>query len=88
MTSQKEKDEIWEKGHKIRGRDPNLYRKDNFRNVIYKPSYGLNSPMGWEIDHKKPFDKKGTDTKWNKRPLQTEANRRKSSKYPYKPKKK
>jgi len=33
-------DEVWEKGKKIPGRDPDLYRKDPAGNVIYKPSYG------------------------------------------------
>jgi len=88
MASKKEINEVWEKGHKIIRKNPNLCRKDDYGNEIYKPSYGKNSPKGWEIDHKNPPSKTGTDTKRNKRPLQTTENRRKSNKYPYKSKRK
>lgn len=36
-------DQIWDKGSVIRGKNPDLYRKDKFGNEMYKPSYGLNS---------------------------------------------
>lgn len=28
MSYQKKKDDVWEKGQKMRGKDPNLYRKE------------------------------------------------------------
>lgn len=74
--------EVWEQGKKIPGKDPDLYRKDEAGNVIYRPSYGKNSEMGWEVDHKKPVDKRGTDNLRNLQPLQTEENKKKSNDYP------
>lgn len=34
------KEKIWEKGIPVRGKNPNLYRKDKLGNVMYKHSYG------------------------------------------------
>lgn len=81
--TQKELDQIWEKAEEVPGKNPNLYRKDELGNLIYKPSYGKHSEMGWEVDHKKPKAKGGTDNLRNLRPLGTEANRSKGDKYPY-----
>ena len=39
-------DKVWEKVKKIRGKDPKLYKQDSYGNVMYKHSYGKNSPMG------------------------------------------
>lgn len=74
-------DRIWEKGEVVRGKDPDLYRKDDLGNTIYRPSYGKCTPMGWEVDHSKPVSKGGTDHLNNLRPLQTNANRSKGDKY-------
>ena len=73
---------VWNKAGKVRGKDPNLYRRDVFGNVIYKPSYGKDSDMGWEVDHKKPLAKGGTDHRRNLQALQTKANKEKGDKYP------
>ena len=88
MASKKEIQKVWEKGKKIRGKNPNTYRKDEQGNEIYRHSYGKNSEKGWEIDHKKPKNKGGSDSLRNKQPLQTSENKRKSDKYPYKNKSK
>jgi 5-methylcytosine-specific restriction endonuclease McrA len=77
----KRKDEVWDKLSKVRGKNPKLYRRDKFGNVIFYPSYGKSSPMGWEIDHSRPKSKGGTDHLNNLQGLQTSANRRKSNKY-------
>ena len=81
MSYQEKKDQVWDKGQKIRGKNPDLYRKDIKGNVIYKPSYGKPTEMGWEIDHSKPQVKGGTDHLNNLQPLQVEANRSKGDKY-------
>ncbi len=86
MPSKKEIDKVWEKGKPIKGKNPNTHRKDRYGNEIYKPSYGKNTEKGWEIDHKKPIKKGGSDSMRNKQPLKTEENRKKSDKYPYKKK--
>lgn len=77
--------EVWERGKKIQGKDPDLYREDAAGNVIYRPSYGKNTEMGWEVDHKNPVNRGGTDNLRNLQPLQTEENKQKGKKYPYKP---
>ena len=84
MATQNEIDEVWEKGKKVKGKDPNLYRMDIHDNLIFKPSYGKNSKMGWEIDHKYPKSLGGSDHLRNKQPLQTKTNKDKSDNYPYK----
>jgi len=76
-------EEVWEKGKKISGKNPDLYKKDSAGNLIYKPSYGKNSEMGWEVDHKRPVDKGGTDNLRNLQPLQREENKEKGKKYPW-----
>jgi 5-methylcytosine-specific restriction endonuclease McrA len=81
MSYQIRKDEVWNKGSKIRGKNPELYRKDNLGNEMYYPSYGKNSEKGWVIDHSKPLSKGGTDHLNNLQPLNTKANLKKSNKY-------
>ena len=49
--SQERLDQIWDKGAIIRGKNPDLYRKDIYGNTMYKPSYGKTSEMGWNVDH-------------------------------------
>lgn len=44
-------------------------------------SYGTNGEYGWEIDHRKPSSKGGSDDDQNLRALNTDANRKKSDKY-------
>ena len=78
-------DEVWERGKKIPGKDPDLFRQDAAGNTIYRPAYGKGSEMGWEVDHKKPVDKGGTDNLRNLQPLKTDENQEKSNKYPWKP---
>ena len=73
----------WSNAKTIRGKNPNLYRRDEFGNVIYKPAFGTNGKMGWEIDHRKPTSKGGSNHRRNLRALQTTANRKKNNKYPH-----
>ncbi len=40
--------------------------------------------MGWEVDHRHPVSKGGTDSSRNSQVVQLEENRSKSDKYPYK----
>ncbi len=81
MQYQKKKDNVWEKASKVRGKDPNLYRKDQEGNEVYYHSYGKATPMRWEIDHSKPKEKGGTDHLNNLRILQTSSNRKKGDRY-------
>ena len=51
---------------------------------MYRSSYGKQSDMGWEVDHRHPVSKGGTDSSRNLQAVQWEENRSKSNKYPYK----
>ncbi len=53
-TFSKEKiNEVFRKLKTVDGEDPNLWRKDRFGMVIYRPAYGdFNSQYGWNIHHK------------------------------------
>lgn len=74
---------VWNKAQTVPGKNPNLYRQDAYGNPIYVHSYGKTSEMGWEIDHKHPRSKGGTDNPRNLQALQTAENRRKGNTYPY-----
>ena len=75
--TKKQREQAWEDAKPIRGKNPNLFRRDEEGNEIYKPAYGTNGEKGWEVDHRKPQSKGGSDSRRNLRALQTEANRQK-----------
>lgn len=77
------KDDIWNKAKAIRGQNPDVWRKDDFGNKIKYGSYGTQGQYGWEVDHKNPVSKGGSNSMRNLRPLYWEENRQKGNKYPY-----
>lgn len=79
MASKAQIQKAWDKASKIRGRNPNLWRRDDFGNPMYKPSYGHGGKNGWEIDHIKPKAKGGSDSPRNLRALNTTANRQRGA---------
>ncbi len=79
--SDKKLDKVWGKGTKVRGKSSGLYRKDSAGKIIYKPSYGKTSNMGWEVDHKRPRSKGGSDNIRNLIPKHWKTNRKKSDRY-------
>lgn len=83
--SQERIDEVWDRAAIVRGKDPALYRRDVSGNVLYKPSYGVASEMGWEIDHINPVSNGGSDNLRNLQVLQTATNRSKGDTYPWAP---
>ena len=74
-------DQIWDKGRIVRGKNPDLYRKDVYGNIMFKPSYGKTSAMGWNVDHSKPQAKGGNDHLNNLPPMNSRANCKKQDKY-------
>ena len=80
----KKVEEAWNNAHKIRGINREVYRRDDYGNTIFKSSYGKQSDMGWEVDHRHPVSKGGTDSPKNLQAVQWKENRIKSDKYPYK----
>jgi 5-methylcytosine-specific restriction endonuclease McrA len=73
------KEKVWNKGSKVKGKDSALYRRDKAGNILYKPSYGKLTPMGWDLDHKKPKSRGGSDDMSNIQILQSEYNREKGN---------
>ena len=82
MATNRQKRIAWGKASRIRGKNPNLYRRDSAGNQIYKPAYGKQGRQSWEVDHIKPKAKGGSNSPRNLQALQTRANRRKGSAYP------
>ena len=76
-------DQIFNKGQKIAGKNPDLYRRDPMGNEMYRYSYGKTSAMGWNVDHKHPKAKGGSDSMRNFQPMNSRENSRKGDKYPY-----
>ena len=83
MATNRQKQIAWENARRIRGKNPNLYRRDRLGNEMYKPAYGTNGKKGWEVDHSRPRSKGGTNSPRNLQAMQTAANRRKGNRYPY-----
>ncbi|MDI7246973.1 MAG: HNH endonuclease [Bacillota bacterium] len=74
MWTEDQLDAVWNKAKKMPGKDPEKYRHDPYGNVMYRPSYGKNSPMGWVIGHIKPESRGGTDSLRNLQALNTKVN--------------
>lgn len=60
------------------------WAKDKAGAWICRENYGITRELGygWEIDHKVPESRGGTDSIFNLRPLQWQNNRSKSDNYP------
>ncbi|MBC8401510.1 MAG: HNH endonuclease [Candidatus Marinimicrobia bacterium] len=80
MATKKQKDHAWDNAKKIRGRNPESWRRDTQGNIIRHGSYGTQGDYGWEVDHKNPIAKGGTEHLRNIQALQWEVNREKSDK--------
>ena len=83
MSGNNRIDKAWDKAKPIRGKNPDSWRKDTHGNTIRKASYGTEGKFGWELDHKNPKSKGGTDSAWNIQPLHWKENRKKGDSYPY-----
>lgn len=70
---------VWRRGTAVPGLDPNLYRRDICGALMELVRHGDTTPGGggWEVDHKVPVARGGTDDLDNLQPLQWENNRSK-----------
>lgn len=84
MVTKKEIKQIWEKAKPIKKKNPNVWRRDKYENKIRFGSYGTQGKYGWEVDHKNPKDKGGSDQLRNLQPLHWKENRKKGTKTKYK----
>ena len=82
MVKEEDKEWAWEQAKPIRGKSQNLWRRDEEGNPIYKPAFGKGGDTGWQVDHRRPVARGGTDHRRNLRALQTKANQEKADKYP------
>ena len=78
MPSKKVIEDNWEKASEIRGRNPDVWRRDEEGNIMRWGSYGTVGEYGWEIDHRNPVANGGTDHPRNLRALHWQENREKS----------
>jgi len=83
MASKKQLETSWDKASKMRGKNPDVWRKDACGNPMKKGSYGTQGQYGWEVDHKNPKKNGGTDCSRNLQALHWQENRQKGAKYPY-----
>lgn len=80
MISEKTKEIVWDKAKPIRRQNPDTWRRDSEGNKIKWGSYGTQGEYGWEIDHKHPVSKGGSDANKNLQPLHWKENREKGNK--------
>ena len=81
MASRKQQiNHTWEQAKEIRGRNPDVWRRDSEGNLIKHGSYGTQGQYGWEVDHKNPVSKGGTDSPRNLQALHWRENREKGNK--------
>jgi len=75
MASKGQIEKAWNNAEKVRGKDPDLYRKDPYGNQMYRHSHGKDSEMGWDVDHIKPKARGGSDETRNLQALNSSINR-------------
>jgi hypothetical protein len=75
------KDDVWGRTPTARGKNPDVWRRDEMGNLIRYGSYRTSGEYGWKINRRNPVSKGGTENPRNLRALHTTSNRHKSDKY-------
>jgi 5-methylcytosine-specific restriction endonuclease McrA len=78
MATNKQIEYAWENANTIKGKNQDSWRRDSEGNKIRKASYGTQGEYGWEVDHKNPKAKGGSENLRNIQALHWEENRKKS----------
>ncbi|XP_043704854.1 uncharacterized protein LOC122654706 [Telopea speciosissima] len=72
--------QCWEKAEKLKGRDPDRWRRDALGNVVFRKLVGCPGCLCHDYDHIVPYSKGGKSTLENCQVLQASVNRSKGNK--------
>ena len=75
-------DLVWERAKRVEGYDPAKWRQDFAGAWIQRDQYGIQSGLGWEIDHMVPQSHGGGDDLQNLFPLHWRNNEAKGDSTP------
>ncbi|TQD79189.1 hypothetical protein C1H46_035230 [Malus baccata] len=73
------KQQCWDKAEKIKGRDPDRWRRDTLGNTIFRKLVGCPGCLCHDYDHIVPYSKGGQSTLENCQVLQATVNRSKGN---------
>ncbi|CAL5198390.1 unnamed protein product [Lathyrus oleraceus] len=73
------KQKCWEKADKVKGRDPDRWRRDPLGNLIFRKLVGCPGCLCHDYDHIVPYSKGGQSTLENCQVLQATVNRSKGN---------
>ncbi|KAL8529571.1 hypothetical protein ACS0TY_006844 [Phlomoides rotata] len=73
------KQQCWEKAEKIKGRDPDRWRRDSLGNTVFRKLVGCPGCLCHDYDHIVPYSKGGKSTLENCQVLQATVNRSKGN---------
>nr|KJB50937.1 hypothetical protein B456_008G193800 [Gossypium raimondii] len=73
------KQQCWEKAEKVKGRDPDRWRRDAVGNIVFRKLVGCPGCLCHDYDHIIPYSKGGKSTLENCQVLQATVNRSKGN---------
>ncbi|KAK8265825.1 hypothetical protein V6Z11_D12G202600 [Gossypium hirsutum] len=73
------KQQCWEKADKVKGRDPDRWRRDAVGNIVFRKLVGCPGCLCHDYDHIIPYSKGGKSTLENCQVLQATVNRSKGN---------
>ncbi|KAB1216724.1 hypothetical protein CJ030_MR4G003851 [Morella rubra] len=73
------KQQCWDKSEKVRGRDPDRWRRDAVGNIVFRKLVGCPGCLCHDYDHIVPYSKGGQSTLENCQVLQATVNRSKGN---------
>jgi len=73
------KQQCWEKAEKVKGRDPDRWRRDPLGNIVFRKLVGCPGCLCHDYDHIVPYSKGGKSSLENCQVLQATVNRSKGN---------